>query len=104
MFKLLVVSCLLGLAVSMPQAKNELTCEICVDVITDLDNWLTSDATEQDIVDFVKELCAALGVIIPDLEDTCNALIETQLPGIIDDLVNNNLNPTEVCTNISACP
>ena len=54
MLKLLVVSCLLGLAVSMPQAKNELTCEICVDVITDLDNWLTSDATEQDIVDFVK--------------------------------------------------
>ena len=56
MLKLLVVSCLLGLAVSMPQAKNELTCEICVDVITDLDNWLTSDATEQDIVDFVKEV------------------------------------------------
>ena len=56
MMKLFLLSCLLGLAVSAPQAKNELTCEICVDVITDLDNWLTSEATEQDIVDFVKEV------------------------------------------------
>ena len=41
---------------SAPQTKNELTCEICVDIITDLDNWLTSDKTEQEIVDFMKEV------------------------------------------------
>ena len=41
---------------SAPQTKNELTCEICIDIITDLDNWLTSDKTEQEIVDFMKEV------------------------------------------------
>ena len=42
---------------------------------------------EQEIVDFVKELCHALGQIIPGFEATCNFLIESQLPGIIDGLV-----------------
>ncbi|XP_023330261.1 prosaposin [Eurytemora carolleeae] len=104
MLKLAVLCCLLGAVMSAPQTKNELTCDICIDVITDLDNWLTSDKTEQEIVDFMKEICAALGLILPDLEATCNELMDAQLPGIIDDLVNNNLNPTEVCTNIAACP
>ena len=36
--------------------KNDLTCSICVDVVTDIDNFITSDTTEQEIVDFVKEV------------------------------------------------
>ena len=35
---------------------------------------------------------------------TCNALVESQLPAIIDGLVNDNLNPQEVCVKIAACP
>ena len=35
---------------------------------------------------------------------TCNALVESQLPAIIDGLVNDNLNPQEICTQIAACP
>ena len=38
-------------------------------------------------MDFVKELCHALGQIIPGFEATCDFLIESQLPGIIDGLV-----------------
>jgi len=33
-----------------------LTCDICIDVITDFDEWLTSDKTEQEIVDFISEV------------------------------------------------
>ena len=58
-----------------------------MDIVTDIDEWLTSDKTEQEIVDFVKELCHALGSIIPGFEATCNFLMESQLPGIIDGLV-----------------
>ena len=36
--------------------RNELTCQICTDVITDLDEWLVSEPTETEIVDFVKEV------------------------------------------------
>jgi hypothetical protein len=38
------------------------------------------------------------------LQATCDALIESQLPAIIDGLVNDNLNPQEVCLKIAACP
>ena len=51
-----------------------------MDIVTDIDEWLTSDKTEQEIVDFVKELCHALGSIIPGFEATCNFLMESQLP------------------------
>merc|ERR1711917_219920 len=102
MLKFVVLSCLLGLAMSAPT--NDLTCTICVDIVTDLDNWITSDTTEAEIVNYAKEICSALGVILPDLESTCNALIESQLPAIIDGLVNDNLNPQDVCDTITACP
>merc|ERR1711910_305341 len=83
---------------------NDLTCSICVDVVTDLDNFITSDTTEQQIVEFVEQICSALGSILPDLEATCKALVEAQLPATIDGLVEQNLNPQEVCNSIMACP
>merc|ERR1719466_184833 len=75
--------------------RNDLTCQICVDIITDLDNWLTSDKTEAEIVEYAKEICHALGQLIAGLEATCNFLMESQLPGIIDNLVHSKL---DVCT------
>merc|ERR1712055_1213783 len=77
-----LLSCLMASAMCAP--KNDLTCSICVD--------------------FVEQICAALGAILPDLVATCNALVESQLPAIIDGLVNDNLNPQEVCNSIGACP
>ncbi len=56
---------------SAPQTKNELTCDICIDVITDLDNWLTSDKTEQEIVDFMKEVTVYQNLYI------CNIIVES---------------------------
>ena len=50
--KMLLLACMVGLAYSAP--KNDLTCTICVDIITDLDAWITSDTTESEIVDFLK--------------------------------------------------
>merc|ERR1712038_780244 len=97
-----LLSCLMASAMCAP--KNDLTCSICVDVVTDLDNFITSDTTEQQIVEFVEQICSALGAILPDLVATCNALVESQLPSIIDGLVNDNLNPQQVCESIAACP
>ena len=33
----------------------------------------------------------------------CDSIIENNLPEIINGLVNDNLNPTEVCQNIGMC-
>merc|ERR1712211_81603 len=96
---LLILACAVALALGGAlRPRNELTCQLCVDIVTDLDNWLTDDKTEQEIVDFVKQLCAALGQLIPGFQSTCDFLIESQLPIIIDGLVNDNLDPTTICT------
>merc|ERR1712119_26973 len=76
---------------------------LSVDVVTDIDEFLVSEPTEQQIVEFVEQLCQAIGAILPDLVATCNALVEAQLPSIIEGIVNDNLNPTEVCTSIGMC-
>ena len=33
---------------------GDLLCDICIDVVTDLDEWLTSDATMDEIIYFVE--------------------------------------------------
>merc|ERR1711875_95535 len=83
---LFLLSALVASSQAVPKSRNELTCSICIDIITDLDNFITSDTTEDQIVAFFKELC--------------HTLMETQLPAIIDGLVNDNLNPQQVCDSI----
>merc|ERR1712172_135487 len=69
-------------------------------------NVLTDTTTEDQIVQFFKEICHTLGSVMgsPTLEAECNAMFESNLPQIIDDLVNQNLDPVTVCTNIGLCP
>merc|ERR1711973_261556 len=98
-------SCCLPCCCGFAQPRNQLTCDICTDIMTDLDNFITSDTTEQEIIDFVKEICHALGQLISGFEATCNLLVTSQLPAIIEGFVNDNLNPTQVCTDVlAACP
>merc|ERR1712198_610887 len=75
--------------------------DICIDVITDLDQWLTSDSTEDQIVEWIEQVCDLLSALVP--EAICKSLIESQIPAIIDGLVNDNLNPQELCSSIGAC-
>merc|ERR1711874_320203 len=103
MIKLLVALLFLAGASQARGLEKGLLCDICVDVVTDLDEWLTSDTTIDEILKFVEGLCHALGAIDPTLETLCVSLIEAQLPEIINGLVEDNLNPSEVCTAIGAC-
>eukprot|EP00092_Neocalanus_flemingeri_P017947 GFUD01019420.1.p2 GENE.GFUD01019420.1~~GFUD01019420.1.p2 ORF type:complete len:126 (+),score=36.57 GFUD01019420.1:48-425(+) len=96
--------CLFATSLSHPGVKNDLTCPICIDVVTDIDNYLTADTTKQEILFYAKQLCAALGMILADMETECNRIIEEQLPAIIDNLVNGQLEPNAVCESIGACP
>jgi len=36
---------------------NDLTCTICVDIVTDIDEFITDDTTEQQILDFFNQIC-----------------------------------------------
>ena len=33
---------------------KDLLCDICVDIVTDIDEWITSDSTMDDIINFVE--------------------------------------------------
>merc|ERR1712180_348761 len=83
-----------------PEPKD-LLCDICIDIITDLDQWLTSDTTEDQIVEWIEQGWDLLSALLP--EAICKSLIESQIPAIIDGLVNDNLNPQELCGSIGAC-
>merc|ERR1711934_1097126 len=68
-----------------------LACDICMDVIGDLDNFLTDDTTQEEILNFVKELCHLLGQLLGEnFENQCNAMFDENLPAIIDAIVNDN--------------
>merc|ERR1711953_395461 len=103
MMKLLAALLFLAGASQARGQEKGLLCDVCVDVVTDLDNFLTSDTTIDEILKFVEEICHALGAIDPTLETLCVSLVEAQLPEIIQGLVEDNLNPSEVCAAIGAC-
>merc|ERR1711862_1035963 len=105
---LVLLSCLIVAAMAAPQTektRDVFTCTLCEQFMTAFDDFLTSEKTEDQIVEFVQQLCGVLGQIIVGFEDTCNFLIQSQLPHIIDGLVHDNLDPTQVCTDImGVCP
>merc|ERR1712243_431409 len=100
---IILLSALLASCLALPKTESILT-NLCIDIITDIDEFLTSDPTEQAVVEFAEQICEALGAILPALVATCNALMETQLPAIIDSLVEDNLNPQQVCDDLGLCP
>merc|ERR1711934_1295088 len=103
-FSSLLISSTLALVQPLSREQPEtkdLLCDICIDVITDLDQWLTSDSTEDQIVEWIEPVCDLLSAIVP--EAICKPLIESQIPAIIDGLVNDNLNPQELCSSLGAC-
>merc|ERR1712170_129564 len=82
---------------------RDLMCDICQDIVRDLDEWITSDSTIDEIVHFAEGLCDGLGWIGQDLADMCKQLIDDNLPDIINGLVNDNLAPEQICANIGWC-
>ena len=62
-FSSLLISSTLALVQPLPRdllreqpETKDLLCDICIDVITDLDQWLTSDSTEDQIVEWIEQV------------------------------------------------
>merc|ERR1739842_24036 len=81
----------------LQRPRNELTCDICVDIVTDIDEFITSETTEQEILDFFNQICQALDQLIPGFSETCSGFLYNNGPGIIESIVHENLNPQEIC-------
>merc|ERR1711942_335742 len=105
---LFLLSCLVALAVAGPVEKNveknNITCNICKDLLHDLAGFITSDTTQDQIIAFVHELCHLLGVVLGGvIEEECNTMFDTNLPDIIDQII-NDADGEEICTNLGLCP
>ena len=79
-------------------------CDICTLVVTEIDKILAMSETEQQVIDAIEQLCAQLDNIFPGASASCNALVETYLPQIIEGLVANQLSPASVCGALTLCP
>ena len=52
-----VVLLALAAVTTCSKPSNDLLCTICLDIVTDIDSWITSDSTEDQIVDWFHAIC-----------------------------------------------
>merc|ERR1711918_316147 len=100
-FQLILVACLASLAIAHPQTKD-LACDLCIDIIEDIDEAIKAGVP--DLIEAVDKICDQLDGIFPGGAAACKILVQTQLPSIIDDLINNQLKPETICGQLGACP
>ena len=75
------------------------TCDLCVAVVTGLEDFIKDDTTMDQILAKVEEICKSLGA----LEGLCISTIESYLPGIIEGILDGQLNPNQICALIGLC-
>merc|ERR1711936_704941 len=79
-------------------------CDICTLVVAEIDKLIVADQTMDELVQLVEQLCSGIDGLFPGAGATCNALVETYLPQIVEGLVNNQLSPASVCGTLTLCP
>jgi hypothetical protein len=55
------------------------------------------------IADWISAICEALAVISPDLVATCSLVLHAEIPLIIENILNGNFSPDQVCQKIGYC-
>merc|ERR1712128_223498 len=78
---------------------NEAFCKFCYSNL--LSEFLTNGSTQQDIIDYLAGICDSLPF---PLSTVCSSALGGNVGQIIEDLVNNNLQPQEVCEKLKLCP
>lgn len=92
-----------SLEMEMPR-KNELqmqlglTCDVCLNVVRELDKWLATNSTEALISHALERVCS----IMPEsLVQQCITLVDTYSPNLVE-LV-SRVTPEKVCETIRLC-
>lgn len=84
-----------------PGSENVLICTLCESIMTSIDESIVDPTNEQEIADYLAQICNYVG---PNLEAMCLEFITEYTDDIIDQFVNNYLNPDQICAAIGACP
>jgi len=75
------------------------SCVFCEYVVTQLKTYLKDGQTEEEIKEFVDEICTKLP---SSLRGQCTKFVDTYEPLLVDLLV-NDLEPSQVCKEIKLC-
>jgi hypothetical protein len=74
-------------------------CDICKDVIGALQSALTSNSTQEEILQDVEKLCDAVG----PLKKVCTSFVEEYGPEVLNYLA-SEIDPQTLCADIGVCP
>ncbi|XP_071070220.1 proactivator polypeptide-like 1 [Dasypus novemcinctus] len=75
-----------------------LTCELCLSVVQQLDEWLASNRTEAVILHALEHACAFLP---SSVAQRCVILVDTYSPSLVQLVI--QITPEKVCTAIRLC-
>jgi len=91
---------LIGLVIlPSTRAAGDANCDLCVTIVSAVEEFVLAGDTMEDIVNKTEQFCDTLGPLKPLCED----FLERFLPGIIEDIIENNLNPCDICKIITSC-
>ncbi|XP_008571242.1 PREDICTED: proactivator polypeptide-like 1 [Galeopterus variegatus] len=88
----------------LPRKKSEiqmtasLTCEVCMDVVKQLDQWLMSNSSEVLIIQALERVCS---IMPASILQQCITLVDTYSPSLMQLVA--KVTPERVCTTIRLC-
>jgi saposin len=80
-----------------PKSRDE-NCFLCETVIETIEDWVESNATEQQIEANLEALCA----LVPGFEAQCDAIVQQGVPQVVQ-WIQKNESPTQVCDQLGFC-
>ncbi|XP_016051282.1 PREDICTED: proactivator polypeptide-like 1 [Miniopterus natalensis] len=80
------------------QMKAGLTCEVCLQVIQELDQWLDSNSTEALISHALERVC---GVMPTSIVQQCVAMVDAYSPALVEFVT--RVPPEKVCRAVRLC-
>merc|ERR1711956_114278 len=86
------------------EVKNEVSCTTCKILVHAITNYMTDPANEAALGDSLRQICSLLFANDPTTFGECDAWIVEYTDDIIELLVNQYLDPEQVCTAIEFCP
>merc|ERR1712117_593965 len=75
-------------------SETVLICTLCESIMTSIDESIVDPTNEQEIADYLAQICNYVGA---NLEAMCLEFINEYTDDITDQLVNNYLNPDQIC-------
>ena len=94
---------LIFLAIFLPASilASDADCELCVELVTAVEDWVEAGDTMEDIIEQGVAWCSAhvTGV----MNSVCDRIIEQFLPDIVEGIFSGVLDPCGICHTIGLC-